>query len=174
MSEAGFRPTFSRIVECDAEEAAGLVSRLVEGETARYDGQRVGRHVTMAPVASDHRWYSAHLTLEFEDPEDDQRDARGGCVLRARFHPKPSVWTFVMVIELGCLTGAMIGGMWGASELLLGRTAWGLVVACVLVIIAVALLVGARVAQRIDRPNMLRMRDSVDEALGTSAQATGP
>lgn len=170
MSDAGFRPSYTRCVPLSPDEAASRAGTLVDGASAQFSGQHVGRHVALSAPPSEHRWYSAHLTLEFEDDASNE----AASVLRARFHPKPSLWTLVMAIELGCLTGALIAGMWGASELMLGKPPWAFAVAIPLVMIGGVLLVGARIAQRIDRPNMLAMRDAVDTVLGTSNQATDP
>lgn len=178
MSDAGFRPTYTRRVELSADSAAARVGELLSNSSAPLEGQHVGRHVILSPASKHRKWYSAHLTLEFESNSESESETpesdTNASTLRARFHPKPSLWTLVMAIELGCLTGVMIAGMWGASELMLGKAPWALAVAAPLLLLGIVLLIGARVAQRIDRPNMLRMRDAVDEALGTAGQATNP
>jgi len=174
MPAPRFRPTFTRTLRRPPDDAAAALAPLVEptpsNDPPPYEGQRVGRHVTLAPHRERHRLYSAHLTIELEPDETDPERS----LLRARFHPRPALWTLVMAIELGCLTGACIAAMWGASQLMLDHNPTALYVMTVLLAAAGALLIAAYIAQRVDRPNMIAMRDSVDDTLGTHDQQTPP
>ncbi len=158
------RPRF----EVEVARAPQQVLRGLEAALADPDGpcrgRIVGRHALLH-VREDlrHTW-SPYLDLEVEPWGE-------GALLRGRFGPHPSIWSFFAALYAICAFVALGGLVVGLSQLSLGFPAWGLWAVPGALVLAAVVYVVALTGQRLAQAQMHALRDVVHRAAGLAESA---
>ncbi|MEO1496280.1 MAG: hypothetical protein AAFV43_03930 [Planctomycetota bacterium] len=109
------------------------------------------------------RVWSPHLSVQlYETP--------GGVEYFGRFSPRPTVWTFVMMVCFGAATAIIGGGVYGCAQWMLGVRPWGLAAIPAGALTIVGLYLVSATGQRWSSHQMAGLRERFDRVLVHAVQ----
>lgn len=138
----------------------------IGGEPVVVEAAGKGRHRMIALDPSlRHTWSPwAHLDLrEPDEAHDDDMNAK--CIAILRFSPNPALWFAIMFAYLTLTVIAFFALCWGGAQIIMNNSPWMLWIIPVTILIALAIVVAARIGQRLAHEQMLMMRAVLREAL---------
>lgn len=159
MVNLQLRPTLEVTLPWGAEEA---MQRL---RAAFKRPPLAGRVSTAGTVADFHvpsderRLWSPHLSVQVENAQ------AGGSLLRARFSPRPEVWTAVMLFYLSVIFLTGCGLAYAYAQWAMDRRPWALSSLPVGVVLVAGIHVVSLVGQRLSSDQMVELRDLLAEAI---------
>ncbi len=146
---------------CFAERIRAALKR-----SKRINGLIIGSRVELVPSPDLQHFWSPQLTATIEPMEN-------GSVLKGRFGPHPSTWTFYVAIHaLGAFT-TLAAALFGLSQALTGQSPWALWVLPASPILAVLVWSLAFVGQSMGADQMLELRRLVEDAGSSSDSGSG-
>jgi len=142
----------------------------IGGEPVVVEAAGKGRHrmIALNPKIR-HTWSPwAHLDLREPDEAhgDDLTDTSTRCIAVLRFSPNPALWFAIMFGYLTLAVIAFFAFCWGGAQMIMNKSPWAFWVIPVAIVIALAIVVAARIGQRLAQEQMLMMRAALREALG--------
>lgn len=155
------RPRFEVEVACPSQQVLRQLDAQLDDPDGPCRGNVVGRHA-MLHIRDDlrHTW-SPYLDLEVE-PHGE------GALLRGRFGPHPSIWSFFAALYAICAFVALGGLIVGLSQLSLGFPAWGLWAVPGALVLAAVVYAVALMGQRLAQEQMHTLQDVLHRAAGLS------
>jgi hypothetical protein len=157
MSAPRVRPRFEVEIDLDADS---IMERLRQRlpECPRCTGMSVGRHAELFVPENEQRLWSPWLSLTADDRE-------AGSLLRGRFSPHPSVWTFYLFLAFGIGFALLVGTTWGYAQWATDRTPWALVSVPVVLVFGALLLLASQVGQKLGGSQMEDLKNALDELI---------
>lgn len=126
-----------------------------------------GRHRMIALDPSLRHTWSPWAHLDLREPDEshgDDPDSESVVVLR--FSPNPALWFAIMFSYLSLATISFFALCWGGAQLMMHNAPMALWVLPVTLAIALAIVVAARIGQKLAHEQMLLMRAALRHALG--------
>ena len=154
MRDIVLGPTFEVALPGSADEGERALAEWIRSGGCPYDAARAGSHFTMTIKQHERHSWSPVMNLEV-------LETNGQAVASGRFNPSNGIWAGFMMTYLALATIAIGASMWGTAELILGRTPWSLVLVPTCLIIGGLMFWASAVGQRIARPEMAGMRETV-------------
>lgn len=158
------RPRFQVAINVDSDEARRRLTEPLVGPNCPVEGVLAGFHMELKIPIEKRYFWSPNLSVEILEAEGETR-------LSGLFGPRPSVWTLFATFYGALAFMAFIGGVFGYSQWVLGKTPWafwGIPVA------AVGSLLGysfALYGQRLARDQMDLLRSYLNRCFdGVSVQ----
>ena len=157
MTAPQVRPRFE--IEIDLE-ADALMERVRERlpQCPHCTGMSVGRHAELFVPDSERRLWSPWLSVTA-----DERSS--GSLLRGRFAPHPSVWTFYLFLSFGLGFALLVGTTWGYAQWATDRTPWALASIPAVTVLGALLYLASQIGQRLGGEQMDHLRDAIDELI---------
>ena len=163
------RPSFTQPLDMPLDEAMARLDAegAVGGELVGVEAAGGGRHRIIALGPAIRHFWSPWAHLDLREPDDSEHDEAGAhSVVVLRFSPNPPLWFAIMFSYLALATVAFFALCWGVAQLTLGRSPWALWVIPAALLIALAIVLAARIGQRLAHAQMLAIRAALREALG--------
>lgn len=168
------RPSFTQPLDMTVDEAMSRIDAVKEigGAPVIVEAAGKGRHRMIALDPSIRHTWSPWAHLDLREPDEahgDDPDAQSIAVLR--FSPNPALWFAIMFSYLTLATIAFFALCWGGAQMIMHNPPWALWVIPVTLAIALAIVVAARIGQRLAHEQMLQMRGALRAALGVEDHA---
>ena len=157
MSAPRVRPRLELEIGCDPDS---LMERLRERlpNCPNCTGVSVGRHAELFVPDADRRLWSPWLSITADE-------ADGGAVLRGRFAPHPSVWTFYLFLAFAFAFALLVGTTWGYAQWATNTTPWALIAVPLVMILGIALYLASQIGQRLGSEQMIQLRAALEELI---------
>ncbi len=157
------RPAFTQVLPMPIGDAMARLDSVdrIGGEPVIVEsaGKGTRRMIALHPSLR-HFWSPwAHLDLQAGERESS-------CTIDLRFSPNPSLWFAIMFTYLALGTIAFFALCWGIAQVAMGQRPWAMWVIGAAAIIAMGIVLAARVGQRLAQEQMLLMRSALRDALG--------
>ena len=153
------RPRLVHAVALPAEQVLGRLNAALDDPEAVCLATRAGRHLWLQVRPEVRHTWSPWLDLEVVP-------SNPGSVLRGRFGPHPSIWSFFAAVYAICAFCAVGGLVFGLSQLGLGFTPWGLWALPAAAVLAAGTFGVALIGKRLAREQMREIRTFLEEAIG--------
>lgn len=168
------RPSFDLPLQLTPADVAARLRDALDHPDARVDVRwaRGDRHALVTPVPAERRWYTPWLHVDIRTPPAEP--GAPPATLFARFSPNPALWTAYMLSLIALLAIALFALALALAQTTLDRPAWGWWVLAAAVGVALALIAGARLAQRLAAEQMRRLTTLVHAALAHATPESRP
>lgn len=155
MTTPSIRPHFDLEFR---ETADAVMARLRERlpRCPRCTGISKGNHAELFVPQSERRIYSPWLSVTAE-AEHDQT------VLRGRFAPHPSVWTWYLFCSFGLAFCLLVGLSLAYAQWATETTPWGLVSLPICLVLAGLLVLASQIGQRMGADQMHHLKDALGD-----------
>jgi hypothetical protein len=157
MSAPRVRPRFEVETDLDADSIMERLRRRLP-ECPHCTGMSVGRHAELFVPERDRRVWSPWLSVTADDHAP-------GSLLRARFAPHPSVWTFYLFLAFGIGFGLLVGTTWGYAQWATDQTPWALASVPIVLVLGFLLFLVSQVGQKLGGSQMEDLRDALEELI---------
>jgi len=155
VTTPGIRPSFEIEIDRDPDELMELLRRRLP-RCPRCTGMSVGRHAELFVPESECRVWSPWLSVTASENA-------GGTLVRGRFAPHPSVWTFYLFLAFGLGFTLLVGLTWGYAQWATEARPWALATVPVALVLAVCLYGVSLIGQKMSASQMADLRDALDE-----------
>lgn len=150
------RPRVELVTGCPPEEVIAKVRAALKQEDAGVvRGQMGGTHLALNIDEGERHFWSPWLDAHVYEHAD-------GAMIRGRFMPHPSIWTFYILAYSVLVTGGLIAGIYGIMQVITGSGSWGLWIPPLAVLLAGGLFGSAFVGQRLGADQMVVLRDFLE------------
>jgi hypothetical protein len=160
MSSFRLRPRFSHVIDADVEAARESIVTSAKRHADRCTVKSFPGYVSLHIVDKDTHYWSPRLSLSLE-PESGNKTRVTGT-----YGPSTDVWSAFWYGYM--LVGSMGGfsGLLGACQLWLNMRPWGLWIATVMLVIAIAMYLLAQFGQKIGARQTFLLHQIYEEAAG--------
>lgn len=163
MGRPRMRPLFKLELALPAPRLMAEIRSRLQAPRAPIVGTVLRRHVQLTVREQDRHFWSPHLNLDVFEEGD-------GSVLRGRYSPHPSLWTFVMAVYGVLSMVALAGTVYGASQLTLGWTPWGFAALPLAAAGAAATWLASAMGQRLAHAQMEQLHDFLSDCVHHASQ----
>ncbi|MDQ8201826.1 hypothetical protein [Pelagicoccus sp. SDUM812003] len=154
------RPSFRQELDLGSDEAQNRIVRHVQRDHSNFEIKSFPGFVCLRIPKEDRHFWTPRLNVSLEQTES------GGTQVRGTFGPNANVWALYLYGYLIVGIVGMFSGMFGACQLFVGLSAWGLWVFSGSLVIALALYLASRIGQRIAMPQSKLLERIYVEAVG--------
>lgn len=155
MTTPEVRPSFEIEIDSDPDELMELLRQRLR-RCPSCTGMSVGRHAELFVPEIERRVWSPWLSLTAWQDGD-------GTLVRGRFAPHPSVWTFYLFVAFGLGFALLVGLTWGYAQWATNVQPWALVTLPIVVVLAVCLYGVSLIGQKMSASQMADLREALDE-----------
>ncbi len=155
MDHLSIRPHFDLAFQ---ETPGAVMARLRQRlpECPNCTGVSKGNHAELFVPQQEQKIWSPWLSVTAEI-EDDQT------ILKGRFAPHPSVWTWYLFCSFGLAFGLMVGLALAYAQWATEATPWGLIAIPICLLIGALLVVASQVGQRLGTDQMRHLGAALSE-----------
>ena len=155
MTSPRVRPTFEVVIDRKPDVVMDdLRRRLVQCDHCT--GMSVGRHAELFVPKSEQRLWSPWLSITALEDRD-------GTLVRGRFAPHPSVWTFYLFLAFGLGFALLVGATWGYAQWATDVRPWALATVPAVMALGVCLYGISLIGQKMSASQMAELRKAFDE-----------
>lgn len=169
MKTPAIRPTFE--IPFGGETPCQVMLRLRKRlpDCPRCTGVSTGDHAELFVPSSDRKVWSPWLSVTTEPAES-------GSVLRGRFSPHPSVWTWYLFCVLGLGFTLLVGLSLAYAQWATDTRPWALLSVPFVGVSALILVLSSQVGQRLGAQQMAHLKRAVEELTraGDTESVTDP
>ncbi len=157
MAAPRVRPRFELEVGTDPDS---LMEQLRERlpSCPHCTGVSIGRHAELFVPENERRVWSPWLSVTADEGGD-------GTVIRGRFSPHPSVWTFYLFLAFGLGFSLLVGTTWGYAQWATEKTPWALIAIPLIAILGGCLYFASQIGQRLGFGQMDHLRAALEELI---------
>lgn len=112
------QPTFRGELACPFEVAVAKLRAAVKQTALGEHADAAGSCLDFRVPPGEQRLWSPHLSVQLYRTE-------AGVEYFGRYSPRPSVWTFVMMVYFAAAFTILCGAIYGVVQLMLGAAPWG-------------------------------------------------
>lgn len=154
------RPCFRQNLDLPCDEAKDRIVNAVLHQHPSYEIKSFTRFICLRIPPGERHFWSPRLNLSLEENE------AGGTCVQGTFGPNANLWSLYLYGYLIIGLIAMFSGMFGACQLFVGMSAWGLWVFAGSVSAALSMYLASRLGQRFATPQSDRLQQIYVEAIG--------
>ena len=159
MSAPRVRPRFEIEVAGDPDDLMQRLRERLPG-CPNCTGCSVGRHAELFVPEAERRLWSPYLSVT-------AYERNGGSMLRGRFAPHPSLWTFYLFLAFAAGFAILVGTAWGYAQWATEATPWALTIVAAALVLGAALCLASQIGQRLGAEQMTRLRAALEEPIQT-------
>ena len=157
------RPVYKWVIPGPPEEFVQMLNQLVSFDPA-VRIQSGSKHAVLGiPEEARHMWSP---TLDIQTRACEQ-----GTYVSARLGPEPQVWTFFIFLYVASITPAVIGTMFGLSQMAMGNSPWALVAVPIGALVCGLIYLGSFLGKGLGAVQIHQLLAAVDAALDSEAEA---
>lgn len=152
------RPGLEIVSELSVEAASGAMQRLVSESGGKLSGGLLGPHIQITVGRGERHFWSPFLI-------GDLYAEGAGSRLIGRFSPDPAIWTMWAAGYGILLCSSFFALVYGGARLMLGASAWVLLVIPIAMLLAMVLYWGSMVGQTLGAEQMRLLQERSVRAL---------
>jgi hypothetical protein len=153
------RPRFKLIVKESPTEILDKIKNGISVEGSGVTGWTADRSAHVQTIEKERHIWSPQLTIYAEQIEDSTE-------LRCVIGPNSTLWTTILFFYAVIGMGALLGLLWGLSQLTLGQAPQAFWLIAIAVVLTGLVFFMAKVGQKLSSDQMIILRDFVIEIAG--------
>jgi len=163
MSSLGLRPSFSHVVDLDAEDARAMIVTAAEND-GRCEVRSFAGFVSLRVPLEERRFWSPrlHLSLESETAETTR--------IHGTYGPNASMWSSFLYGYLLIGSVGLFSGILGCCQSSLGMNAWALWIFWVMLAAAVAMYVLGQLGKKLAAGQTQTLHRIYQQAVGCEVE----
>ena len=158
------RPSFRQELTLGREEARERIVEQVRRAHANCEVKSFPGFIALRIPQEERHFWSPRLHISLEEDESGRTQARG------TFGPNANVWALYLYGYLIVGIVGMFSGMFGACQLVVGMSAWGIWIFAGTLVIALAMYLASRVGQRLAAPQSEFLEKVYEAAVGQEVE----
>ena len=163
MSGFGLRPSFSHVMDCDAEEARGRIVAAAERDP-RCEVKSFPGFVCLRVPPDERRFWSPRLHVSLQAHES------GGTLLQGTYGPNASMWSSFLYGYLVIASVGLFSGILGWCQRSLGMHAWALWIFWCMVAAAVVMYALGRTGRKLAAVQTQTLHHIYQQAAGCEVE----